>query len=278
MVRSGDLELHCAYAGSESADAPLVVLLHGFPAGWSTWRHQLTGLAEAGFLAVAPDLRGAGQSDKPPEVAAYRSDCFIGDVEAVARAFGRDSLALVGHDVGGGLAWATAMRKPALVSRLAILNSVHPVGFSRQMRHLSQVRRSWYIFLFQVPVLPEIIAGRRDLGLLRAALLGDGLSAEATEDLLSAVKAPAALHATINWYRASVREAILWSSEPAKVSAPSLIVWGDRERYLDPALADPPSDWVTNTRVVHLPEAGHWVMLDSPEKVTELLVDHLTRG
>jgi pimeloyl-ACP methyl ester carboxylesterase len=224
---------------------------------------------------VAPDLRGAGQSDKPPEVAAYRAECFVEDVVAIGRAFGRETLALVGHDVGGGLAWATAMLHPELVTHLAILNSVHPVGFARQMRHLSQIRRSWYIFLFQVPVLPEWIAGTGDLGLLRKALKGDGLSAEATDDLLAAIRAPGALHATINWYRASVRSALLESSRSVPVSVPSLIVWGDRERYLDAALAEPPADFVSNTRVVHLPEAGHWVMLDAPTQVNELLVRHL---
>jgi pimeloyl-ACP methyl ester carboxylesterase len=275
-VRSGSVALHCAYAGdAEDSDAPLVILLHGFPSGWSVWRAQLVGLAEAGFLAVAPDLRGAGRSDKPPEVADYRSERFVEDVLAVAAAFGRERFALVGHDMGGLVAWATAMQRPERVMRLAILNSVHPAGYARQMRHLSQLRRSWYVLLFQLPRIPEWIVRQRDFALLEKALLGDGLPPETAHELVAAVKAPGALSATINWYRASVRAGVLGSAPRARVSVPSLVIWGDRERYLDSALAEPPRDLVSHCRVVHLPTAGHWVQLDEPARVTGLLVEHL---
>ena len=274
-VRSGDVSLHCAYAGDEGA--PLVVLLHGYPTGWNMWRAQLEALAAAGYLAVAPDLRGAGQSDKPARVADYQRERFVEDVEAIGRAWGRESLALVGHDVGGWLAWATAMQRPRLVRCLALLNSVHPVGFVRQMRHLSQLRRSFYIWLFQLPALPERITARHDFRLLREALLGDGLTPDVVADVLSAAMVPSAQRAMIDWYRASFRGIFSVRARAAKVSVPTLIVWGDRERYLDPALATPPAGWVSDFQVVHVPEAGHWVMLDAPAKVNELLLGHLRR-
>ncbi len=167
------------------------------------------------------------------------------------------------------------MRHPQRVTRLGILNSVHPAGYARQMRHLSQLRRSWYVLLFQLPRIPEWIVRQRDFALLEKALLGDGLAPATVNDLLAAVKAPGALPAMIDWYRASIRAGVLGSAPSAHVSVPSLVIWGDRERYLDAALAEPPADLVSHCRVVHLPAAGHWVQLDAPERVTELLVEHL---
>jgi pimeloyl-ACP methyl ester carboxylesterase len=131
------------------------------------------------------------------------------------------------------------------------------------------------VLLFQLPRIPEWIVRQRDFALLEKALLGDGLPPETAHELVAAVKAPGALSATINWYRASVRAGVLGSAPRARVSVPSLVIWGDRERYLDSALAEPPRDLVSHCRVVHLPTAGHWVQLDEPARVTGLLVEHL---
>jgi pimeloyl-ACP methyl ester carboxylesterase len=271
-IESGSLRLRCMSAGP--SDGPMALLLHGFPARWTTWREPMRALAGAGFLAVAPDLRGYGESDKPVGVEAYSMSPIVEDVAAIVRAFGRERVSVAGHDFGGGVAWATAMLRPDLVSRLAILNSVHPVGFERQMRTWSQRRKSWYMFFFQLPWAPEWLLSRKDFRFVRNALAADGLAPDVIDDLLEGIRPPGALHAAIDWYRASFRTGVRRRFAPSKVDVPTLVIWGDRETHLDPELAQPPADFVSDVRVVHVPEASHWVHHDAPEKVASLLIDH----
>jgi pimeloyl-ACP methyl ester carboxylesterase len=271
-ISNGDVGLHCVSCGPP--EGPLVVFLHGFPARWSTWRAILPAFARAGFFAVAPDLRGYGASDRPRGIEHYGVSHLVDDVVAIVNAFGRTGASVVGHDVGGGIAWATAMAHPERVERLAILNSVHPVGFERQIRRWSQLSKSWYIFFFLLPRIPEWWLSRRDFEWIRRTLAQDGLSDAVVRDLLEGVRPPGALHAAINWYRASVRDGTRRRLALARVDRPTLVVWGDRERYLDPELAVPPTDWVTNARVEHVPNGSHWVHHDAPDEVCELVLSH----
>ncbi len=271
-IDSDGVRLHCVTAGRPTD--PMVLLLHGFPARWSTWRSTLNALANAGFFAVAPDLRGYGASDKPAGVAAYSVARFVDDVAAIVRGFGRERVCLAGHDFGGGVAWGVAMVHPELVARLAILNSVHPVGIEREMRRWSQLKKSWYVFFFLLPWLPEWWLSRRDFRFLRRSLADDGLPAEVIDDIIAGVRSPDSLHAAINSYRASFQDGIRRRLAPQRVEVPTLVLWGDRERHLNASLADPPADWVTNARVVHIPDASHWVQHDAPDEVAALLVEH----
>jgi pimeloyl-ACP methyl ester carboxylesterase len=271
-IESGGVRLHCVTAGRSSD--PMVLLLHGFPARWATWRRPMRALANAGFFAVAPDLRGYGDSDKPARVSAYSSARLIDDVAAMVHGFGRQKVCLVGHDFGGGVAWGTAMTKPDLVSRLAILNSVHPVGFEREIRKWSQLKKSWYVFFFLIPRIPEWFLSRRDFRFVRRSLADDGLSPEDIDDLLEGVRSPRALRAAIDWYRASFWDSVRRRLPRAKVEVPTLVVWGDKEQHLNAVLADPPADWVSSARVVRIPEASHWVHHDAPDKVAALLIAH----
>jgi len=271
-VESGDVRIHCVTSGL--ADAPMVVLLHGFPARWSTWRQIIPLLVQAGYFVVAPDLRGYGASDKPWAPDSYSVTRIAEDVAAIIGAFGRERAFVAGHDFGGGVAWALAMFHPERVQRLAILNSVHPVGFERQMRKLSQVAKSWYVFFFLLPRLPEWWLSRQDYRFLRRSLADDGLPEAMVTDLLEGVRRPGALHAAIEWYRTSFREGAGKRLTPRKVEVPVLVVWGDREKHLDAALANPPPDWVPHVRVEHIPEGSHWVHHDAPERVAALLAEH----
>lgn len=271
-VRSGDVRLHCVTSGP--ADGPLVLFLHGFPARWSTWRGILPAFAQAGYLAVAPDLRGYGASDRPDGVDSYSMPRIVEDVVAILDAFGRQRAFVVGHDFGGGVAWAVAMAHPQRVERLATLNSVHPVGFQRQVRKWSQLAKSWYVFFFLLPRIPEWWLSRRDFRFLRRALLADGLPEDIVRDLLEGIRPPGALHAAIDWYRASFRDVARKRVVPKRVDLPTLVVWGDRETHLDPELATPPADWVRHVRIEHVPEGSHWVHHDAPDKVSALLLSH----
>jgi pimeloyl-ACP methyl ester carboxylesterase len=271
-VLSGGVRLHCVSAGP--ADGPLVLLLHGFPARWSTWRDILPALAARGYLAVAPDLRGYGESDRPAGVASYSIVKFVEDAIAVVDAYGRDRAFVAGHDFGGGLAWAIAMRHPESVARLAVLNAIHPVGFERQIRRWSQIKKSWYVFFFLLPWIPEWWLARRDFRFTHRSLADDGLRASVIDDLLQGIRPPGALHAALNSIRSSFRDAAKKLFVPSKVELPTLVVWGDRERHFDAELATPPADWVTGARVEHVPAGSHWVHHDEPETVIALLAEH----
>jgi pimeloyl-ACP methyl ester carboxylesterase len=271
-IDSAGIKLRCHTAGP--MDGPLVLLLHGFPARWSTWRVPMRALAAKGFFVVAPDLRGFGESDKPADVDAYSIARVADDVAAIIHAFGRERACVAGHDFGGGATWATAMLRPEVVTRIAILNSVHPVGYARQMRKWSQLKRSWYVFLFQLPRLPEWFLARDGYGFVRRSLAEDGLAPEVVDDLLEGLRPPGAVEAAVNWYRASFRDGIRKRTKPARVNIPALVIWGDEDRYLDPELATPPADWVTGARVAHVPGASHWVQHDAPDAVTTLLAEH----
>jgi pimeloyl-ACP methyl ester carboxylesterase len=272
FVQAGQTRLHIVTAGPP--EGRLIVLLHGFPARWSTWRVPMAALARKGFFVVAPDLRGYGESDRPTGVAAYSAPSLVEDVVGLIRSLGRERACVAGHDFGGGITWGLAMWHPDVVERMATLNSVHPIGFERQMRVWSQVKKSWYVFFFLLPWIPEWFLGRRDFAFLRSSLEDDGLVRDVVADLLEGIRPPGALHAAIDWYRASFRGGPARKVVPTKVELPVLSIWGDRERHLDAPLATPPADWVSDVRVEHVPDGGHWVQHDAPERVTELLAQH----
>src|SRR4029453_11928318 len=147
----GEVGLHYVEAG----EGPLVVLLHGFPEFWFSWRLQIAPLAAAGFRVVAPDLRGYNLSSRPAGVEAYGADRLAADIRGLIRELGSESALLVGHDWGGTVAWATAMNHPEVVDRLATLNAAHPRRLQQGLRNPRQLLRSSYFFSFQLPGLPE---------------------------------------------------------------------------------------------------------------------------
>ena len=153
------LQLECAVAGNPGQ--PLVILLHGFPDIWQTWRYQIGPLAAAGFRVLAPNQRGYGKSSRPCGIAAYDIDHLAQDVIALADLEGYSTFSLVGHDWGGIVAWWVAAMFPQRVARLAILNAPHPGAFCRYLlRRPTQLLRSWYVAFFQLPWLPEKMLSR----------------------------------------------------------------------------------------------------------------------
>ncbi|WP_437994749.1 alpha/beta fold hydrolase [Sorangium sp. So ce185] len=275
--RSG-VRLHYVEAG----EGPLVVLLHGFPELWYSWRHQIPALVEAGYRVIAPDMRGYNLSDKPRGVGAYAIDELTADVAALIEASGAErAAAVVGHDWGGGVAWAFAMRYPALLERLVILNCPHPQKLLAGFRTARQLRKSWYMFFFQLPRVPELIAQRSGYALLREALKNDpqrpgALSDDDLARYVASWSQPGALTATINYYRAMFRPGSLRGlSKPARVDVPVLVIWGEHDRYLGAELAAPDPELVPNARLARIPDASHGVLYDRPERVNQLLLEFL---
>ena len=273
----GNVRLHYVEAG----EGPLVLLLHGFPQFWYEWRHQIPTLVEAGFRVVAPDMRGYNLSDKPPGVQAYRVELLARDVERLILACGARTAVVVGHDWGAIVAWIAAMRNPGRVRRLAILNVPHPARFLDGLLSPGQLLRSSYMLFFQIPRLPEEVIRAGDFALLRSALLGDpvragAFTAEDIERYVGAMARPGALTATLNYYRAFLRNPRETRALLKRIEAPVLVIWGERDRFLRRKLAEPPRLWVPNLlRVERLPDASHWVAEDRPLEVNTLLLDFL---
>ena len=275
----GGISLHVREMGP-AGPAPLVLLLHGFPDCSYTWRHQLPALAAAGFHAVAPDLRGYDGSSKPKGVAAYSVSALAADVAGLVAALGAEQADVVAHDWGGGAAWAFAMQHPTKLRRLAILNAPHPVTFQRHLRSLQQLKKSWYMFAFQLPVMPELGLARNDFASLRqvfrtASLRPGAFSEEDIERHVEALRPPGALTAALNYYRAAFRNVGPRGPRPRRVDAPVLVLWGDRDRFLGPELAENGSEWTPNATVRHVHEAGHWIQHDVPDLVNDELVRFL---
>lgn len=278
FVTTNGVRLHYVEAGQ----GPLVLLLHGFPECWYSWRHQIPALARAGYRAVAVDLRGYNLSDKPAGVDAYTADKLAADVAGLIPSLGAERAHVVGHDWGGGIAWFFAMLYPERLKRLAILNVPHPLQFMKALRSSpAQMAKSWYIFFFQLPWLPEWMFRARNYRALRQTFRHDplrkGAFTEADIDqMVQAFAQPGAATATINWYRAMFRRGPSFLKGKVRpIEAPVLIIWGEHDRYIRNFLAEPDPKLVPHCRVERLADASHWVQVDRPEKVNQLLIDFL---
>jgi pimeloyl-ACP methyl ester carboxylesterase len=269
----GEVRLHYVEAG----DGPLVVLLHGFPEFWFGWRLQIAPLAAAGFRVVAPDMRGYNLSSRPPGVAPYAADRLAADVRGLVRERGAESALLVGHDWGGTAAWTTAMNHPEVVDRLVILSASHPRSVLKGLRNPRQLLRLWHFFYFALPGLPELQARAGGWRLFRRFLRDarPPFTPEEIDRYIEAWSQPGAATAMINYYRAGTRQSPRQAAAAIRpISAPTLLIWGERDRFLGPGVREPDRNDVPGLdRVEQLPGASHWVHHDEPERVTQLLVD-----
>ena len=274
----GDVRLHYVEAGK----GPLVVLLHGFPQSHHMWRHQIPALAEAGFRVVAPDMRGYNLSDKPEGIEPYRVGTLARDVERLIVERGGEKASVVGHDWGGIVAWLAAMRYPERVEKLAILNVPHPARFSDGLTMPKQLLKSSYMFFFQIPWLPKKALSANDFAVLRAGFRRNpvrpgAIPEEDAERYVEALSRPGALTATINYYRALLRNPSEMRALLRKIEAPTLVIWGEKDVFLSQELADPGLLWVPDLRVERFPNASHFVAEDRPDEVNALLLDFLRR-
>jgi epoxide hydrolase 4 len=271
-----EARLHYVEAGP--AEAPAVVLLHGFPDFWYSWRHQIPALAAAGLRVIAPDMRGYNLSSKPPDVSAYAPRRLAGDVRDLIAERGASQASVAGHDWGAAVAWLLAMAHPEAVERLAILNVPHPRRMLEALRRPGrQLFMSWYMFFFQLPWLPERALRAGDWRAFRHGFEHDARPGAFTRADIAryreAWSRPGALTAMINYYRASMRRPPGRRELSARpITAPTLVIWGERDRHLSSALAEPSRTDVPGLeRVVRLPGASHWVQHDEPDRVSELL-------
>ena len=263
---------------------PLVLLLHGFPENWYSWRFQLPALAES-FHVVAPDLRGYNETEIPGDLAAYRMEHLVEDAAGLIRHLGEESAYVVGHDWGGVVAFQLAAEHPELVKKLAILNAPHPFKcLDTLRRNTRQLRRSWYMFFFQLPWLPERFIERDDYAFLRRAFRGTAVNKEAfprevLNRFIDPMRRTGALTAGINYYRANLRNP--GSLKKAKnfpvLTMPTRIIWGEEDVALDIVLTRDLDDFFSGPFDLRtIPNCGHWVQQEEPELVNRYLSEFLT--
>lgn len=285
-LRTG-VTLNVALAGDPAS--PPVILLHGFPESHRTWREVAPRLDDR-FYLVMPDQRGFAGSDRPQEVEAYDADTLVDDIFALADAMSLESFALVGHDWGGAISWAAALRGDPRLTRLAIVNAPHPTVFQKSLiEDAGQRAASQYITAFRLPGFEKAVEAmgfEAFFGKTFGSHVDLALIPEAEKrQYIAEWSQPGGLTAMLNWYRASKVMVpppgvtvplpdFLLRAFPA-VKVPTLVVWGMRDKALLPLQLDGLDKLVEDLRVVRLPDAGHFAPWEAPGEVAGALAPFL---
>lgn len=272
-INTNGVHLNVLQAGP--IDGPLVILLHGFPEFSYAWRRQIPYLASAGFRVWVPDQRGYNLSDKPTGIASYTLDKLAKDVLGLIEAAEHKHAFLVGHDWGGAVAWYVATKYPDRIIKMVVLNMPHGNVMKEHLRsNLVQRRRSRYIFFFQIPWLPEIRMKLQKYKDLRSVLKNSSLPGTFSDSDLEiytqAWAKPKAYHSMINWYRAAIQKPKNYEDKP-KIIVPTLLIWGELDKFLGIEMAQPSIDLCENGRLVIIEGATHWVQHEKSDQVNHLI-------
>ena len=273
-ITTNGVKLHYVTQG----EGDLMLMLHGFPEFWYSWRHQIPEFAK-NYKVVALDLRGYNDSDKPADKSAYVMDEFIRDVEGVIKGLGYDKCILVGHDWGGAIAWNFAYAHPEMVERLIILNLPHPAKFAEGMRNPQQLLRSSYMFFFQIPWLPEFLIQSSDYQPIETAIKGMAVNKSAiTKEDLEAYKDAAAkrgaMTATLNYYR-NIFQQRMTSQDWSVLEVPTLMIWGEKDTALGKELTYGTEAYVRDFQIKYIPDCSHWVQQEQPQLVNQYMREFL---
>jgi epoxide hydrolase 4 len=274
FITANGIRFHCLTDGA----GPLVILLHGFPELSYEYRHLVPALAQAGYRAVAPDMRGFGGTTRPAQVEDYALETLGDDVAALVDALGESKAHLLGHEWGAIVAAEVALSHPDKVARLILVNGAPAITLGRAIHHSWRQRiRSSYILFFRMPRLPEwwLTVGH---GRFMRLLLPHGASARDLNVYRDAICQPRAAWAGLAYYR-SIAHTIQDDADRLRgkrITAPTLVLWGERDRslrrdltnWLDRQVTDPP-------RMVFFPDVGHWVIEDRPDEVARTVIGFL---
>ena len=250
-----------------------VVLLHGFPDSGRVWRHQVPALSAAGFQVIVPDLRGYGRSDKPKDVESYALEQMVDDVTGVLDHMGIERAHVVGHDWGAGLAWALASLRPGRVDHLVALSVGHLASYAAA--GFEQRVKSWYVLLFQFEGVAERWLSDNDWANFRRMARHPDM-----EGVIADLESSGSLTPSLNWYRANL-PAESWVTPvpafaPVRVQAPTMGVWGDGDGALVEGQMTGSQAYVDGPwRYERITGAGHWLQLEVPGTVNDLLIDFL---
>ncbi len=272
-ITSNGIRLHYVTQG----EGPLMLMLHGFPEFWYSWRHQIPEFAKD-YKVVALDLRGYNESDKPQQQSAYVMSELVKDVKGVIQGLGYDRCVLVGHDWGGAIAWNFAYAHPEMVERLIILNLPHPAKFAEGLRTPQQLLRSSYAFFFQLPVLPELLIQSLDYRAIESVFKGMAVNKSAiTQADIEAYKDAAsrrgALTAMLNYYRNAFTNVM--STDWSVLQVPTLMIWGEEDTALGKELTYGTEKYVRDFQIRYIPKCSHWVQQEQPALVNQYIREFL---
>lgn len=275
MIETNGIKLHVVVGGG----GPLVLLLHGFPECWATWRHVLQPLKDAGFTVAAADLRGFNLSDKPKEVGDYAMDHVAGDIVGLIRALGFQKAHVVGHDWGGVVGWQLAHTRDDVVDKLVIINAPHPRLFTKRLRSPRQLALAYYMFFFQIPVVAERALSRDGFQVIENMMKYQPRKKGAFDDedirvYKEAMGQPGALTSSLSYYRASFREVLKRRKPDAKpvIERPVLVLWGLEDKALPPENLEGLDTIAKDLRVVRVPGCSHWMQHDDPQVIVDEVV------
>jgi pimeloyl-ACP methyl ester carboxylesterase len=276
------IRLHYAECGKGDE---LVILLHGFPECWYSWRHQLPVLG-ARYHVVAPDMRGFNLSDKPAGTKNYEIEFLVKDILGLIKYFGKEKAAIVGHDWGAGVAWALAQRHPEAVSKLVTMQVPPPAAW-RDNFTLRQLRKSWYMFFFQLPRVPEWWAGANDFARVEKMFRATSVRPDAFTDsdiavYKEALRQPGALTSSLNYYRANVLKSLFRggvetpNERNGRITVPTLFIYGEQDVAVLPETVREVGRFVDAPyRELRIPGSGHWIQNEAVEEVNAALLEFL---
>jgi len=270
-LETNGIRLHYVTEG----EGPLILFLHGFPECWYSWRHQLSEFGK-NYKAVAIDLRGYNESDKPKEQSAYALSELVKDVAGVIRALGYEKCVLVGHDWGGAIAWSFAYAYPEMLERLIVLNLPHPAKFAQGLRTPQQLLKSWYIALFQLPALPELLIKSNNYAVIRSIFRDQAVNPNAfTEEdldvLVAAAAKPGAVTAMLNYYRNIFQSEGFLDKQWDVLKVPTLMIWGEDDKALGKELTYGTNEYVETFKIRYIPDCSHWVQQEQPGQVNQYM-------
>lgn len=273
-IHANGVDFNVATAGEGER---LALCLHGFPESSFSWRFQIPLLTQLGFRVWAPDLRGFGQTSKPAGVGSYSQETLEADVAALIEASGAKEVVLIGHDWGALIAWNYAMFGRVPIAKLIVMNVPHPAILAEQIFNLRQLLRSWYIFFFQLPWLPEWLLSRNNCAAIAASIRDTAadktrFSADILRVYQQSAAQPGALTAMVNYYRAAVRNFNKMKKRGARqITIPTLFLWGEADKVLGIECTYGTEKHVDDLTFHRLPHVSHWIQQEAPEQVNVLI-------
>jgi pimeloyl-ACP methyl ester carboxylesterase len=288
-ISANNVKLHTILDGPK--DGEPIVFLHGFPDFWYGWHHQIPFFAAQGYRVIVPDQRGYNLSDKPGSVDNYHISILAKDIIALIDALSYETVHLVGHDWGGAVAWWVARMFPQRLKTLNILNAPYPTVMAKKLRggSLRQLARSWYMFFFQIPWLPEALTGIGRYEAFADTIRRTANPGSFTDDDLKlyreAWSQPGAMTGMINWYRALLRSpGETQTAKPSSAASPRFkiptrtqILWGEQDLFIEKDLAVASLAVCEDGEVVYFPRSTHWIQHDEPDDVNRYILEFIAR-